>query len=161
MNALLQDRNNISDTCIKTKLRGWRKKTELHLANGETSIAVSFTELGHLFGGDVWKGLRLLMRGEGFHKPIFALDFVRIRSLLIYTDIVKYNIVGDTKAPLLCWFLFISKLKIVIQELPDNTWPIKPLATFSLDDCWKTLSSAYTLVCKTLLMRFFLLYQWE
>ena len=30
---------------------------------------------------------------------------------MIYTDIVEYNIVGDTKAPLLRCFPFISKLK--------------------------------------------------
>ena len=30
---------------------------------------------------------------------------------MIYNDILEYNIVGDTKAPLLRCFLFISKLK--------------------------------------------------
>ena len=30
---------------------------------------------------------------------------------MIYTDIVEYNIVGDTQAPLFCCFPFISKLK--------------------------------------------------
>ena len=44
-------------------------------------------------------------------KPPFACDIVRIHSLMIYTDIVEYNIVGDTKAPLLRCFPFISKVK--------------------------------------------------
>ena len=30
---------------------------------------------------------------------------------MIYTDLIEYNIVGDTKAPLLRCFLFVSKLK--------------------------------------------------
>ena len=44
-------------------------------------------------------------------KPEFAYDIVRIHSLMLYTDLVEYNIVGDTKAPLLRCFHFISKLK--------------------------------------------------
>ena len=51
------------------------------------------------------------MRGKGPHEPKIAYDIVRIHSLMIYTDIVQYNIVGDTKAPLLRCFPFISKLK--------------------------------------------------
>ena len=43
----------------------------------------------------------------------FASDIVRIHSLMIFTDIVEYNIVGDTKAPLLPCFPFISKRKSV------------------------------------------------
>ena len=48
---------------------------------------------------------------KGPHEPTFAYDILRIHSLMIYTDIVVYNIVGDTKAPLLRCFPFVSKLK--------------------------------------------------
>ena len=51
------------------------------------------------------------MSGKGPHEPTFAYDIVRIHSLMFYTDIAEYNIVGDTKAPLLRCFPFISKLK--------------------------------------------------
>ena len=51
------------------------------------------------------------MSGKDPHEPTFAYDIVRIHSPMIYTDIVEYNIVGDTKAPLLRCFPFISKLK--------------------------------------------------
>ena len=49
--------------------------------------------------------------GKGSHEPTSAYDIVRIDLLMIYTDIVGYNIIGDTKAPSLCCFPFISKLK--------------------------------------------------
>ena len=52
-----------------------------------------------------------MLRGKGPHKPEFAYDIVRIHSLMIYTDLIEYNIVGDTKAPLLRCFPFLSKLK--------------------------------------------------
>ena len=48
---------------------------------------------------------------KGPHEPEFAYDIVRMLSLMIYSDLVVYNIVGDTKTPLLRYFPFISKLK--------------------------------------------------
>ena len=51
------------------------------------------------------------MIGKEPHEPEFAYDIVRIHSLMIYSDLVEDNIVGDTKAPLLRCFPFISKLK--------------------------------------------------
>ena len=55
--------------------------------------------------------LAVLMRGKGPQEPTFAYDIDRNHSLIIYTDIVEYNIRGDTKTPLLRCFPFISKLK--------------------------------------------------
>ena len=51
------------------------------------------------------------MRGKGLHKVIFSYDIFQIHSLMIYTDIVKYNIARDTKTPSLRCFPFISKPK--------------------------------------------------
>ena len=52
-----------------------------------------------------------MLRGEAPHKPGFAYDIVRIHSLMIYTDLIEYNIVGDTKDPLMRCFPLISKVK--------------------------------------------------
>ena len=52
------------------------------------------------------------MRGKGPHKPEFAYDIVRVHSLMIITDLIENNMVGDTKAPLLRCLPFISKLKV-------------------------------------------------
>ena len=51
------------------------------------------------------------MIGKGPHEPEFAYDIVRIHSLMIYSDLVEYSTVGDTKALLLRCFPFILKLK--------------------------------------------------
>ena len=51
------------------------------------------------------------MCGKNPHEPTFDYDIVRFFSLMIYTDIVEFKIVGDTKMPLLRCFPFISKLK--------------------------------------------------
>ena len=52
-----------------------------------------------------------MLRGKGPQKPEFAYDTVRIHFLMIYTNLIEYNTVGDTKVPLLRCFHFFSKLK--------------------------------------------------
>ena len=111
MNTLIQERNNHTDTCITFKVSRVTQKVKVYLANEESSLATFSTDLGHIFGGDVRNDLGILMSGKGPHEPTFAYDIVRIHSLMIYTDIVEYNFVGDTKAPLLRCFPFISKFK--------------------------------------------------
>ena len=87
------------------------EKVEVYVANEESRLEISSNDLGHAFGGDVRNDLGKLMRGKGSHETIFAYDIVRIQSILVFTDILENNIIGDTKAPLLRCFPFISKLK--------------------------------------------------
>ena len=101
------------DTCITIKFDRVTQKVKVYLAKEESSLAIFSTDSGHIFGGDVRNDLGVLMCGIGPHEPTFAYDTVRIHSLMIYSDIVEYNIVGNTKAPLLCCVPFISKLKSV------------------------------------------------
>ena len=69
------------------------------------------TDVGRIFGSNVVNEFGVMLRGKGPHKPELAYDIVRIHSLMIYTDLIEYNIVGDTEAPLLRCFHFIWKLK--------------------------------------------------
>ena len=110
MNTLIQERKNHRDTCITIKVSWVTQKVKVYLANEESSLAIFSNELGHIFG-DVRIDSGILMRGKELHEPTFAYDIVGIHSLMIYTDIVEYKIVGDTKAPLLRCFPFISNLK--------------------------------------------------
>ena len=111
MNTLLQEKNNHRDTCITIKVSRVTRKVKVYLANEKSSLVFFSTELGHTFGGDMRNDLGTLMCGKSPHEPTFRYDIVRIHSLVIYTDIVEYNIVGDTNVPLLHCFPFISKLK--------------------------------------------------
>ena len=111
MNTIKQETNNHRDTYITIQVKGVTQKVKVYLANQESSLAMFSTDLGRLFGGDVRNDLGILMSGKSPHELTFAYDIVRIHSLMIYTDIVDYNIVGDTKAPLFLCFPFISKLK--------------------------------------------------
>ena len=111
MKTLIQERNNHNETCITVKVSRITQKVVIMLANDGSGRAFCSTNLGHIFGNNVGNEFGVLMIGKGPHEPEFAFDIVRIHSLMIYSDLVEYNIVGDTKAPLLRCFPFISKLK--------------------------------------------------
>ena len=64
------------------------------------------TDLGHILGSIVGNEFGVMLSGKGPHKPEFDYDIVRIHSLMIYMDLIEYNVVGDTKRPLLRCFLF-------------------------------------------------------
>ena len=111
MNTLIQQRNNHNETCITVKVFATTQKVVVMLANDTSDLAFCSIDLGHIFGNHVGNLFGVLMKGKGTHRPQFACDIVLIHSLMIYSDLVDYSIVGDTKAPLLRCFPFISKLK--------------------------------------------------
>ena len=111
MNTFIQERNNRNETCITVKVSRRPQKVLIILANDTSGLAFCSTDLGHIFGNSLGNQFVVLMKGKGPHEPQFAYDIVRIQSLMIYSDLVEYSIVGDTKAPLLRCFPFISKLK--------------------------------------------------
>ena len=111
MNTLIQERHNHSENSIRVKVSPRTQKVELYLANEGLGFAFFDTDLGHFFGSIVGNELGVMLRGKGPHKPEFAYGIVRLHSLMIYTDLIEYNMLGDTKVPLMPCFLFISKLK--------------------------------------------------
>ena len=111
MNTLIQERNNHHETCIAVKVSRKTQKVVILLANDTSGLAFCSIGLGLIFGNNVGNEFAVLMIGKGLHEPEFAYDIVRIHSLMIYSDLVEQSIVGDTKAPLLRCFPFISKLK--------------------------------------------------
>ena len=108
---LIQEKNNHNETCITVKVSRKTQKNVILLANDTSGLAFCNTDLGHIFGNNVGNEFGVLMIGKGPHEPDFAYDIVRIRSLMVYSDLVEYSIVEDTKTPLLRCFPFISKLK--------------------------------------------------
>ena len=106
MNTLNQERHNDSENCITVKsvlknAKSWDLPRKWRFFS---------TDLGHIFGSNVGNEFRVSLRGKGPHKPELAY-IVRVHSFMIYTDLFEYNIVGETKVPLLRCFLFVSKLK--------------------------------------------------
>ena len=112
MNMLIQERNNQNENCITVKVSRRTQKVVVMLANDTSGLEFCNNDLGHLFAINVGTQFELLIKRKCPHETEIAYDIVvRIHSLIIYSDLVKYNIVGDTKASLLRCFPSISKLK--------------------------------------------------
>ena len=95
----------------KLKCLEERKKNEIYFANERSGLAFFSTDLGHIFGSNVGNEFGVILKVKGPHKRDTACDIVRIHSLMIYTVLIEFNIVGDPNAPLLRCFPFIPKLK--------------------------------------------------
>ena len=111
MNTLIQERHNHSESCIKVEVSRRTQKVEIYLSNEGSDLAFYRMDLGHTFGSNVVNEIGVMLRRKGPHKSKFAYDLVRVHSLMINTELIEYNIVGDMKAPLLRCFPFILRLK--------------------------------------------------
>ena len=125
MNTLIQERNNHNEICITVKVSRRTQKVVIMLANDSSGLAFCSTDLGHIFGNNVGNEFGVLMIGKDPHEPEFAYDIFRIHSLMIYSDLVEYNIVGDTKIPLLRCFFYLKAtgwrhyINWTVHELSD------------------------------------------
>ena len=88
------------------------QKVAVHLPESQSVFIIQSADLSHIFGCDLEQNQTgVIMKGKGPHYPQYSYDIIRIHSLMIYSDIIEYNIVGDTKTPLLRCIPFISKVK--------------------------------------------------
>ena len=110
INTLIQERHNHREICITVKVSPATQKIEIHHAIEGYGLASFSKDLGHIFGSNVGNEFGVMLIGKGLHKPEFAKDIVRIHSLMLYTDLIEFNIVGNTKATLLRCFLLILLL---------------------------------------------------
>ena len=111
MNTFIQETNNHNKTCTTVKVSRRSEKVPILLANDTSGRAFCSTDLCHVFGIIVGNKFGVLMIRKGAQELELACDNVCMHSLMIYSNLVEYNIVGDTKAPLLRCFPFISKLR--------------------------------------------------
>ena len=101
MNTLIQEKNNQIESCITVRVSRRTQKVVIMLASDTSGLAFCSTDLGQLFGNIVGYEFGVLMKRRGPHEPELAYDLVRIYSLMIYSDLVEHNNVGDTKAPVI------------------------------------------------------------
>ena len=78
MNTLKQERNNHRDIFFTIKISRLTQKIKVYLAMEASSLAIFSTDLGHMFWGEIRKGLGLLLFEKGPLEPTYAYDIVRI-----------------------------------------------------------------------------------
>ena len=86
-------------------------KVVFMLANYTSRLAFCSTDLVHVFGINVESECGVLIIRKCPYGPQIDYALVRIHSLMIFSNLVEWNIVGDTNAPLIRCFPFVSKLK--------------------------------------------------
>ena len=104
------------------------------------------TDLGRTFGGNVGNAFEVMLGGKGPHKPEFAYNIVRIHSLMIYTDLIEYNIFGDTKISLLHCFHFNSKLTAGAIKTTGQYKNYQTFSNLHSDRCSKVFFIVFTLI---------------
>ena len=110
VNTLIQERNNHNETCRTFKVSRRTQKVVIFLANDTSGLTFCSSGLGYNFGNNVGNEFGVLMIGKGPHEPEIAYNIVRIHSLMVYSYLVEYNIVVNTKALLSRCFPFKPKL---------------------------------------------------
>ena len=111
MNTLNEERHNHTETSVAVEVSRTTEKLEIHLKNERSGLAFSITHFIQVFGSDFGNEFGVFLRRKGPPKPVFVNDNVRIHFLMIYTDLIEQNFVGDTMAPLLHCCPFISELQ--------------------------------------------------
>ena len=112
MNTFIQEKTITQKFVWQTKCLEECKKVRL-ASQRKGRLEFFSTDLGFVFKSIVVNEFEVLLRREGPHTPVFLFYIVRIHFLMIYTNMNKYNIVGDTNVSLFRCSFSISKLKSV------------------------------------------------
>ena len=104
MNDALRLRNRQSVE-LKWKVASITRHCEIELASDKSQLVFASQDLCSILGfsQSVW------FSSKGPHRSEFPMDILRFHSVMVYTDIVEFSIIGDTKAPILRCFPFINK----------------------------------------------------
>ena len=87
-----------------------------------------------------------MLRGLGLHKSEVSYDIFHIQSLMIYTDLIEYNIVGDRKVPLLrVVLLLFGSSRLETLKLLDGVRNIRRLVACNSDHSSKNLFIVFAL----------------
>ena len=106
MNDALRLRNRQSVE-LKWKVDSITRHCEIELASDKSQLVFASQDLCSILGfsQSVW------FSSKGPHRSEFPIDILRFHSVMVYTDIVEFSIIGDTKAPILRCFPFNNKIQ--------------------------------------------------
>ena len=112
MNLAIQKREEHKNSVITLNVNKITQQISITLPSDQAKLVIYSADLSHVLGVELSsEAMGVFIQGKGPHFPKYTYDIVRIHTIMIYSDIVEYNIVGDTKAPLLRCIPFISKIK--------------------------------------------------
>ena len=99
MKKKIQERDKYDKTPMRLHVNKITQQISFRLPNENSLLVILSADLCHVFGcAEAVYGMDIFMSIAGSHFLKFPYDIVRIHTLMIYSDIVQYNIVGDTKS---------------------------------------------------------------
>ena len=101
MNTLIQEKHNYSESCITPRLPRRTQKFDVYHGIESSGLVFFSRALGHFFGSKVGNEFIVMLRAKDPHKPKFAYGIVLKHHINVYTNLIEYVIVVDTKAALL------------------------------------------------------------
>lgn len=107
MVEIITKNQNVPGDPVVFDLDKHSQKVIIRLPSPESILVIQSMDLAHILG----YRSGVMLYGNTPHNSEYAFDILRIHSILVYSDIIEYNIIGDTKAPLLRCFPLMSKLK--------------------------------------------------
>ena len=90
----------------RLKCLDWREKKWDLPSKGKMWSCIFTLPVVHIFGTDVGNEFGVMLTKKGPRKLEFAYDIVYIHSLMIYTDLIEYKVVGTWKPH--CCVVFFS-----------------------------------------------------
>ena len=98
---------------IASQLKCLIERKNLKFTSQEKRCGLAFlsTDSSYSFWSYLGNEFGIMLRGKGPNKLEFGYNIVRLQSLMINTNLIEYNIFGDTNVSLLRCFPFISDLK--------------------------------------------------
>ena len=107
MQAVANEKYTNKNVDFKWSVNKRDQKVDIILPNEQAKLNIISLDLAQILGFP----MSVLLMGVGPHKSHFPVDILRLHSVMIYTDIIEYGIIGDTTAPLLRCFPLIAKLR--------------------------------------------------
>ena len=141
MNTLIQERHNHSESCITFDVSRKTQKIEIFLANERSGLAFFSMDLGLFFRNNVSNLIGVMLRGKDLSNQNFFTTlsaYIVSLSLLINTDLIECNIVGNTKTLLPRCFLHFGAqsgrhfIYWTVHELSDVQYSTFQTATQKL-----------------------------
>ena len=85
----------------------------IHLPEDQSVFIIQSANLSPIFGCDLEENqTRVITKRKGPNYSQYSYDIIRIHYLMVYGDIIEYNIVGDTKTLYCVVFLSFPKQKM-------------------------------------------------
>ena len=109
LDHILQAMEDVSTKSMKMtwNVNNSTQKVEITLPSPHSGLVISSPDIAHILGFPQ----SFVVLGATPFISLFPIDIIRVHSLMLYTDIIAHGVIGDTTAPLLRCFPFISKIK--------------------------------------------------